>query len=43
MEQLIGQVKLKKEDVDFIFMVGGFSESPFLKTEINKKFENGHI
>ena len=24
-------------------MVGGFSESPFLKSEINKKFKNGHI
>jgi hypothetical protein len=24
-------------------MVGGFSESPFLKSEINKKFENTNI
>jgi molecular chaperone DnaK (HSP70) len=30
-EQLISQVESKKEQVDFIFMVGGFSESPFLK------------
>ncbi len=31
-EQLIQQVKEKGEKVDFIFMVGGFSESPFLKS-----------
>jgi molecular chaperone DnaK (HSP70) len=31
-EQLVGQVHSKKEEVDFIFMVGGFSESPFLKS-----------
>jgi hypothetical protein len=30
-EQLISQVEAKKEVVHFIFMVGGFSESPFLK------------
>jgi hypothetical protein len=30
-EQLISQVAAKKEVVHFIFMVGGFSESPFLK------------
>ena len=37
-EQLIGQVESKKEQVDFIFMVGGFSESPYLKSEILNKF-----
>lgn len=37
-EQLVAQVEAKKEVVDYIFMVGGFSESPFLKTEVNKKF-----
>ena len=26
--------------VNFIFMVGGFSESPFLKAEIKSTFEN---
>ena len=26
--------------VNFIFMVGGFSESPFLKAEIKGAFEN---
>jgi len=26
--------------VDFIFMVGGFSESPYLKTNIKGKFES---
>jgi hypothetical protein len=31
-DQLIQQVKEKNEKVDFIFMVGGFSESPFLKS-----------
>lgn len=31
-EQLVNQVEGKKEVVDFIFMVGGFSESPFLKS-----------
>lgn len=29
----------KKAPVNFIFMVGGFSESPFLKAEIKKVFE----
>lgn len=42
-EQLISQVETKKEQVDFIFMVGGFSESPFLKNEILKKFESARI
>ena len=37
-EQLIGQVDQKKHQVNFIFMVGGFSESPYLKSEILKKF-----
>lgn len=43
MEQLIGQVHSKDEAVDFIFMVGGFSESPYLKAEILKKFEKSKI
>lgn len=30
-ETLIKNVNEKDENVDFIFMVGGFSESPFLK------------
>ena len=29
--------------VDFIFMVGGFSESPFLKSIIKEKFEVGNL
>lgn len=37
-QQLVAQVEAKKETVHFIFMVGGFSESPFLKAEINRKF-----
>ena len=40
---MIHQVKLKNENVDFIFMVGGFSESPYLKSEILKKFEQSKI
>ncbi|OMJ71901.1 hypothetical protein SteCoe_29784 [Stentor coeruleus] len=38
--QLISQIKSKNEDLKFIFMVGGFSESPFLKNEIKSSFEN---
>lgn len=38
-KQLIQQAESKKETVDFIFMVGGFSESPFLKNEIVQRFE----
>ena len=30
----------KGAPVNFIFMVGGFSESPFLKAEIKQAFEN---
>lgn len=37
-EQLLKQTEEKKEKVDFIFMVGGFSESPYLKSEILQKF-----
>jgi molecular chaperone DnaK (HSP70) len=29
--------------VDFIFMVGGFSESPYLKTVIKEAFEVGNL
>ena len=31
-EQLINQVTEKGEEINFIFMVGGFSESPYLKS-----------
>ena len=37
--QLVAQVKAKREELKFIFMVGGFSESPYLKSEIKKQFE----
>lgn len=43
MEQLIEQISAKKEKVNFIFMVGGFSESPYLKSEIIKRFETDMI
>lgn len=29
--------------VDFIFMVGGFSESPFLKSVVKNEFEKGNL
>jgi molecular chaperone DnaK (HSP70) len=38
--ELLESAKGKKAPVNFIFMVGGFSESPFLKSEIKKSFEN---
>jgi molecular chaperone DnaK (HSP70) len=41
-KELIGQAEAKVSPVNFIFMVGGFSESPFLKAEIKKNFEEGH-
>lgn len=31
------------EKMDFIFMVGGFSESPFLKNQIISRFETQNI
>lgn len=33
------QAREKGAPVNFIFMVGGFSESPYLKAEIKKMFE----
>ncbi len=42
-DQLVKQVQERKEKVDFIFMVGGFSESPFLKAEILGRFEGRGI
>jgi molecular chaperone DnaK (HSP70) len=39
-QELVDQVNEKHPSgVDFIFMVGGFSESPFLKAVIKEKFE----
>jgi len=42
-DQLIKQTEAKNEKVNFIFMVGGFSESPFLKQEIKNKFEKPNV
>jgi molecular chaperone DnaK (HSP70) len=42
-EQLLKQVEAKGEKVQYIFMVGGFSESPYLKSEIMKKFDHSQI
>ena len=42
--ELLSQAKEKEGySAKFIFMVGGFSESPFLKSEIKKKFESQEI
>ncbi|CAG9324336.1 unnamed protein product [Blepharisma stoltei] len=41
--QLKSQVDAKGEQLGFIFMVGGFSESPFLKQEIKKQFETEQL
>jgi len=38
-KQLIDQAREKEAPVNFIFMVGGFSESPYLKAEVKKHFE----
>jgi molecular chaperone DnaK (HSP70) len=43
-EQLLEQSESKVGyKAKFIFMVGGFSESPYLKGEIKKRFENENI
>lgn len=43
-EELIEAAKNKHPSgVDFIFMVGGFSESPFLKAVVKERFEHGNI
>ena len=39
--ELISEASAKGDPVGFIFMVGGFSESPFLKAQIKTAFENG--
>ena len=41
MTEIIAEARdVKGCPVGFIFMVGGFSESPFLKNEIKAAFEN---
>jgi len=42
-KQLFQQAEAKSEKIDFIFMVGGFSESPYLKGEILKRFESDKV
>ena len=39
-QSLMDQATEKNDPVKFVFMVGGFSESPFLKAEIKKTFED---
>ena len=41
--ELLEAAKGKKAPVGFIFMVGGFSESPYLKAEIKKSFETPEL
>jgi hypothetical protein len=41
--QLISQISTKQAELKFIFMVGGFSESPYLKQEVKKAFETSNI
>ena len=38
---MMSEAKAKGDPVTFIFMVGGFSESPFLKSVIKGQFETG--
>jgi molecular chaperone DnaK (HSP70) len=41
--ELLGDAESLKSPVDFIFMVGGFSESPYLKAHIKSKFETERL
>jgi molecular chaperone DnaK (HSP70) len=38
--ELLKEADAKNSPVNFIFMVGGFSESPYLKGDIKKSFES---
>lgn len=40
---LIEAIEAKKEKLNLIFMVGGFSESPFLKEEIKNRFQTENV
>jgi molecular chaperone DnaK (HSP70) len=43
-KELMEKAVEKESPVNFIFMVGGFSESPYLKAEIKRQFEsNGEV
>jgi molecular chaperone DnaK (HSP70) len=42
-KELIEAAETKVAPVNFIFMVGGFSESPYLKAEIKKNFEESKL
>ena len=41
--ELLNDAQGTGSPVNFIFMVGGFSESPFLKANIKGKFENDDL
>ena len=41
--ELIGAAEEKASPINFIFMVGGFSESHYLKSEIKKNFEESGV
>ena len=42
-KELLEAAKGKKAPVNFVFMVGGFSESPYLKADIKKTFETTEL
>lgn len=42
-EELLNAAIKKGFPVDFVFMVGGFSESPYLKSQVKNKFENNGL
>ena len=39
----MGNAEEKGSGVNFVFMVGGFSESPFLKSVVKKEFETEKV
>jgi hypothetical protein len=41
--ELLQEAEKKGSAVNFIFMVGGFSESPYLKAHINNNFETNSL
>jgi len=42
-EELIVKAAQIGHPINFMFLVGGFSESAYLKAEIKKKFENENM
>lgn len=42
-EELLNAAIKKGFPVDFVFMVGGFSENPYLKNQVKTKFEHNGL